>query len=373
MTEKSLFNDDWLKLQRDYWDNLTSMSRRVMGLDVDQGGAQHNPQTNPQTNPWQAAMDQWWRAVSPAAGDPAKLFMDRLLDQGKAFFRVTEQLMQTMTGAGAGGGTSAWDAWNKALGDMQRSFSTTIGADQGQPSQGLLGFWEMPLDNWQRMMSSLSPMMPGDVLRNMPHDQLRGVDRLLSAPGLGYTREEQGRYQELMRCALDYQRALQDYAGFFSQLGVKSVGRMQNFLKAQVDAGKTIDSARELYDHWVSCCEEVYGEEVRSDEYARINAALVNTLLHLKRRMVAMVDENLGALNMPTRRELRTLQARLQENRRESRALRHELEQIKRNMGMAPAKAMLSAAARQNDDAPPIAIKAAKPAATRRKTTGSPE
>ena len=38
----------------------------------------------------------------------------------------------------------------------------------------------------------------------------------------------------------------------------------------------------------------------------------------LKQRMAIMVDEALGAMNMPTRSELRTLQDRLQETRREN-------------------------------------------------------
>ena len=41
------------------------------------------------------------------------------------------------------------------------------------------------------------------------------------------------------------------------------------------------------------------------------------------------MDESLGGLNMPTRRELRTLQDRLQESRREFKALRTEMELLK--------------------------------------------
>ena len=64
-------------------------------------------------------------------------------------------------------------------------------------------------------------------------------------------------------------------------------------------------------------------------EYARINGQLVNTSMGVKHHMGTMVDEKLGSLNMPTRRELRTLQTRMQENRRENRRLRAELELLK--------------------------------------------
>lgn len=324
MTDKNLFNEDWLKLQRDYWESLTNMGRKALGMEGSQGNA------------WQAALDQWWRTLSPGASDPARQFMDRLIDQGKTFFRFGEQFAR-----GGDGGGNAWDIWNRTLGDMQRAFAGGSSGGAGDPGDALrkmMGFWEMPLDNWQRMMSSLSPMMPGDWLRNMPHDAMREpMDRLLSAPGLGYTREEQGQYQDLMRRAMDYQRALQEYSGFFSQLGGKSVARMQSFIKSQADAGKTIDSARALYDSWVACCEDVYAEEVRSPEYSRINGQLVNSLMALKARMAVMVDENLGAMNMPTRTELRTLQDRLQETRRENRKLRHEMDMIQRRLAALPA------------------------------------
>ncbi len=42
-----------------------------------------------------------------------------------------------------------------------------------------------------------------------------------------------------------------------------------------------------------------------------------------------MVDKIIGALNMPTRRELLTLQERMQETRRENRRLRNDVDILK--------------------------------------------
>jgi len=187
----------------------------------------------------------------------------------------------------------------------------------------------MPFDNWQRMVSSLS-LVPGDLLRNMPHGGSQaGLERVLSAPGLGYTREEQGQHKKMLRLMVEYQRALQEYMQFFSNIGVLSVERMRQFVEEMAKEGKTIDSARSLYDNWVTCCEGVYGEQVMTPEYAEIHGRLVNTLMGVKQQMGAMVDENLGALNMPTRKEVRILQGRMQENRREIKALRAELAALK--------------------------------------------
>jgi class III poly(R)-hydroxyalkanoic acid synthase PhaE subunit len=214
------------------------------------------------------------------------------------------------------------------------------------------------------MVSSLS-LTPGDVLRNMPHDQVKdSLNRFLSAPGLGYAREEQGQYQDLLRRLMAYQRALQRYMQFFSGLGMKSVDHMRRALEGLQADGKAVDSVRGLYDLWVSCCEEVYAEEVRTADYAMIHGELVNALMALKRRMSVMVDESLGAMNMPTRSELRTLQDRLQETRRENKALRLELETLKtRVTALAPAPrppvADAAAPARPAPETPPVRRKTA--------------
>jgi class III poly(R)-hydroxyalkanoic acid synthase PhaE subunit len=271
MSNETFFNDDWLDLQRKYWDSWTEMSRKAMGT---QGGM------GELTNPWESA-----------------------------------------------------------------------------------------LDNWQRMMSSMSPM-PGDALRNMPHDHVKdNLNRVLSAPGLGYTREEQGQYQELMRASMDYQKALQEYNGFYAQLGVKSVQRMGGYIQEVIDSGKSIDSARALYDHWVMSCESVYAEEVATPEYAQIHGHLVNAQMALKKRMAVLVDENLGAMNMPSRSELRTLQDRLQETRRENKKLSHSLHALERQVAALAGTPLAAPATAIKSVAPAAKTPVRKKAATKSTST----
>ncbi|MEA3639305.1 MAG: class III poly(R)-hydroxyalkanoic acid synthase subunit PhaE [Lamprobacter sp.] len=338
MTQNAFFDDSWLKLQRDYWDGLAKMGRQAMGVESS------SPASNSASAPWLAAMEQWRKALAPAASDPARDFMQRLMDQGQAYFSLAEQFTKGLsdTGLGQGGDSSrAWDWLNQTIEQMQKGFSG-LGADQDESLRRMLGFWEMPLDNWQRMMSSLSPMMPGDLLRNMPHGMMRGpmqegLEKMLSAPGLGYSREEQAQYQDLMRAGIDYQRAFQDYSSFFNQLGIKALYRLRDLLQQKSEAGETIDSARGLYDTWVGCCEAVYADEVITPDYSRVHGRLINAQMALKQRLSVMVDESLGAMNMPTRGELRTLQDRLQETRRENKQLRQQLDQIQRRLATLPA------------------------------------
>ncbi len=309
--------DDWLSLQQKYWEHWTDLSRKAIGAQI------------PQTNPWEGAIDHWWKAYSPAAPDITRTFMERMMEQGKMFFRMAETFTRPVSQLG-GEATDAWSAMNNALNEIQKAFSG--GQDQGDHAlHKMMAFWELPYDNWQRMASSLSPI-PGDLLRNMPHAAGNTVDKVLSAPGLGYTREEQSQYQDLIRRGMAYQKALQDYMSLFSGMGVKSVSRMRETLEQMQASGKVIDTARGLYDHWVSCCEDVYAKEVQSPAYARIHGELVNAQMALKQRMSIMVDETLGGMNMPTRGELRTLQDRVQQSRRENKTLRKELRALQQRV-----------------------------------------
>jgi class III poly(R)-hydroxyalkanoic acid synthase PhaE subunit len=296
-------------------------------------------------------MDHWWKALAPAAGsDMARSFMEKMVDQGKFFFQMAEEVAAKL--AGAGGQTDWSAALDSATAPLKDAFAR-LGT--GDPSvHKMFAFWELPFDNWQRMASSLSPV-PGDVLRNMPTEGMRSkLDRVLGAPGLGYTREEQGQYQELTRAVLDYQETFAEYLGFFSKMGVGSVERLQWLVKEAEQKNKTIGSARQLYDMWVQCCEAEYADRVMTDEYTELHGRLVNALMRVKQRMSVIVDEYLGAMNMPTRRELRTLQDRVQEARRETKRLRSELDALKKQLAGTAA-------------APAAAASPAKPAAPRKK------
>jgi class III poly(R)-hydroxyalkanoic acid synthase PhaE subunit len=348
-------SDDWLSLQQKYWEQWTDLSRKAMGADL------------PQTSPWENALTHWWKAMAPAAPEMSRDFMERMMEQGKMFFRMADSFTRNLPKPGEMG-EDALHSVSTALDEMQKAFTGSLGEGDGAMNK-MMAFWELPYDNWQRMASSLSPM-PGDLLRNMPHDQVKeSLNRILSAPGLGYAREEQSQYQDLIRRTMDYQRTLQEYLSFFSHLGVKATERMRDTLMGMRESDQTIDSARTLYDTWVGCCEQVYADEVSTAEYARIHGELVNAQMAFKQRLSVIVDEALGALNMPTRSELRTLQDRVQETRRENKALRRELDELKKRLsGGASAPAPAGALARPAAAAEAPAT-AAKKAAPRRKTT----
>lgn len=322
---------DWTAFQQRYWDSLRALSPGGGGTSTPSAGFDFA------TNPWAGALDAWWKAAAPAAPSPQQEFFTRLMDQGKSYFALAEQFANAFQGAGQAATT--WSEVTEDLLNRMKSDLTKMNADSWDTTRRYLGFWELPLDTWQHMFSSLS-LLPGDALQGLniaKGDRVPGsmpgqLDQFLSVPGVGHTRERQEQYQELTRLWTDYMSALQEYMGTFQEIGIKSVETLQERFKELEDEDQGPDSLRAVYDLWVDCCEEAYGDYVATDRYVRIHGNMVNALMALKKHGRMLTDEYLSAFNMPTRMELETIHQRLQQLRRENRALRSELDGVKERL-----------------------------------------
>lgn len=328
MSDRGFWDDNLQSLQQSYWENWSRLNRKASGVEF-----------LSDKNPWEMAQEHWWQAVSPAASDTTKVFMGRMMEQGKQFFRLAGLFAESSQQ-----GRKAPD-WNQVLDAISASLKSGSGAGlESEQLQRMMGFWELPLDSWQRTASLLS-ILPGDLFSSVSRDGSAAGERLFSVPGLGYSGEEQEKLLELMRLIREYQRALQAYSHFFNRIAHESIDRLREKLTQLAAEGELIDSARSLYDTWVESCEKVYGEHVASSEYAGINGRLINASMAVKHQMAKLVDEKLGTLNMPTRREIRTLQSRMQDHRRQNRRLQTELESLQEQVsGLLAAKSNIRAA-----------------------------
>jgi len=304
-------------------------------------------QPAPRKDPWSEALDQWWKAVSPAAPDPVQGFYNQLIEQGKAFIRTSESLRRNLTPQGGRTDAEGWASTiDASLGGLRDLF-TQGSKDNRDALHQMFSFWELPVDTWQRCASVLCGF-PGDALgafkpvgdlgdlgdgTEMFQEQ---VERFLSAPGLGYTREHQEQHQTFMRVLLAYQTALQEYNEQFTKIAVNSVERFRTRLTEKGSEDEAISTLRGLYDLWVDVCEEVYAEQVFTDEYTEAHGKLINSLMEVKMNGRTMVDEAVGTFGLPTRREVDSIEQRLQELYREVRSRRFASEH---HVAIAPAQA----------------------------------
>jgi class III poly(R)-hydroxyalkanoic acid synthase PhaE subunit len=266
--------------------------------------------------------------------EPAKDFFERLIGLGRAYFSLGEQF------AGASDAGTAVAQW---LDQMTKAFQSMAEpkAWSAEAPKDFAAFWQLPMDTWQRTVSSLIPV-PGDFMQAIRPEggpafteTMRShLDRFLSVPGVGYTRESQEQYQNLGRLVLEYERTTQNFNAALGRMGLESVNRFRELLTAQ---DEPVSSLRDLFNLWVDACEDVFADFSMSDEYAGLYGEMVNALMALKHGGAQLVDEALECMNMPTRREVNTLHKRLQETRRELRALRSVVERLQEPTKPAPA------------------------------------
>lgn len=326
-TTANPWNDDWMKAQRQYWDAWASLSKLQMKTPAEGGKAEGDL--------WSRALDNWWTTVASTLPEDHREVFQRCVEQSKTFFRIGQEITAFLTGLPEA--AKSGDQWKDLLRGrfeaMKQVFSTTPELDLPGTLRGLMAFCEMPLDTMRRALSGATAL-PGDFLQNLRSDvweklgeqMHERVDKFLSVPGVGYTRESQEQNQALARLLLDYQKAMQEYLSAHGRLSMDTLERLYKKVLAMSETGGAIKSLRELYDLWVDCGEEAYAEFAMSQEYTVVYGQMVNALMALKHHLRTMVDEQLGAFNMPTRREMNTVLKYQQELRRAIRGLEKQLE-----------------------------------------------
>jgi class III poly(R)-hydroxyalkanoic acid synthase PhaE subunit len=322
--------DLWLESQRRYVEAWGEMGRAAGA-----GGAAAT-----RADPWSEAMhkglDAWWQTVAVGLPAGTREAASRFLDVGKGYWRIGEafqHLVEASRGFMGGDGE-----WQKALQEGLKRFQDTVCGTEAQanPWSGLATFCGMPLDNWRRVVSSLS-VLPGDLEKALrgegpagPETLQRALDRLLATPPLGYTREWQEQVQDWAGLWLDHGQALQEYQSQLGSVTTRAVDKLGARLLERAKDGKPIETLREAYDLWVDCAEDAYAEVASSPGFISAQARLTNTLMAVKRHEQQIVAEVQSGLNMPTRREMDTSHRRVQELRREIRGLEDRLDELPR-------------------------------------------
>lgn len=316
MTDRS--SSDWLDLRRQFWEALHAH------VPKDSKGETQGGQPTGLTQAWIDVLEVWEKQVVPTVSSSAQQFLGRVMAQGKAYFGLMENVLQAYQTATATAQSTAQEHLNEALDSVKAGFTAASLRDGQASAAERMGLWALPLENWQRFVSSMS-VLPGAFLggvNTLAVTDIPGqLNQFLRAPGVGHLRERQAQLQELARRWLEYSNAAQEYQQCFNEIGAESVERLQQALSER----PSLNSLRALYDLWVDCCEAVYADHVQTDHYAEVHGRLINALMAVKQQGRIIVDELAGALNLPTRQEMETLHRRFHQLRRETKVMQAEL------------------------------------------------
>jgi class III poly(R)-hydroxyalkanoic acid synthase PhaE subunit len=296
------------------------------------------------SSPLNGLFDNWWSTLKPQPAGELGTVLQRFYDMGKGFMSLADGMFHS---SGQEQPDTAMDFWMSGMHAALQQWITQVQNNLDVATPDLPGISGTTLSTWARFADSVAPWlnMSQSYLKDVADGHLPGgVEmpgigaaqeqflRALSMPGLGYTREQQERIQELARHLLDYHEALRVYKVAFGKTALSSLEAVQKHLRELHAKGEKIESLRALYDMWVDASEEVYAEFAMSDEYQVVYADLVNALMRVRQDMNAMTEQQYRLMNIPTRSEIDTMQHRQQEMRRENRLLRHELEKLRASL-----------------------------------------
>lgn len=362
MAEKNPWLDSWMQAQQQFLDKWTEMA----------AGAAPKP-VNPATA-WAESVEKWWKQCVPSAPDLTNDLYEKLMETGKGFFTMAEGYAKS-----AHPMQHTHEHLNHWFDQMKENYrqlhegGVSMSEQARQGARDFMAFWEVPMESWHKTAHKMMPhhlewpsFAGFDPARpeGQAFDQIR---KLLAMPQVGYSRETQEQYQRLGRLMVDYQEASADYNRAFAEVAQESIEEFQKVLAGiDKEAPLEVNSLRDLYTTWINVCEDIYADFAMSDEYQAIYGRMVNAFMALKQESESIMDNQLEALNMPTRREVDAISGKLQQVKRENRKLRAELEGLKARLdGAAKPQAATRAAPKKKV----AKKKAARKAAAKKKTT----
>ena len=155
--------------------------------------------------------------------------------------------------------------------------------------------------------------------------EMRGA--LGSAP-LGLMREHQERWQAFAKAQIDLQAVMERYNTLMQKVQREGMARFEAKLRAHSEPGKQLASARALFDLWIDASEEAFAQIALGPEYRHVYGELVNAQMRLRQCGMAIVEEQLKALGLPSRTELDSNHKRTHELSREVRALKQRIAEL---------------------------------------------
>ncbi len=322
MSESNAWTDEWLKAQQKFVESWSEMTK-----------GWHKPGSDSQADMWANGLDMWRKTYPypyPTQPETGQV-ISKCMDIGKGYFSMAEQIGKQISSGGKP--DQVIHQWLEQLKASLQQQAEHWSPMQHQASSDLMSQWMGPSSSWQKMVNAMLPFqMPStDHAGWGIGEDYQQLNQLLAMPGLGFFREAQEKQQTGIKLVMDYQQANHKFNQSFLRVSIESLQLFQQKIGALNESTEASapSSLRGLYDLWVDVSETCYADYAMSDEYQTLYGDMVNRLMQMKQHISESIDETMALINLPTRKEIDTVQQRLQQTRRDNQALRRELREIR--------------------------------------------
>lgn len=187
--------------------------------------------------------------------EPGAFDVQLALRQARAYLAFGEQIRQftDRLSATVNSQTDGGEALRQHFAELKAAIARS--AEDPNVNPELARFWLLIAETWSETAASL-----GMAAEAIP-DELRQSEAWRS-----------------------YQSTQSEYLDLLEGAAREALDRMEQRLNEFADTGKTIASLRELYNLWVDCNEETYGQMLRGPAYAALSGRLINSLLRCYQR-----------------------------------------------------------------------------------------
>lgn len=163
------------------------------------------------------------------------------------------------------------------------------------------------------------------LAQGMEFDAGKAAHDALNVPGVGPMREEQERWQAIVRTRLEFDEVSLRFSRHFQELMVKTQQRFAQMLSEASASGKKLESARATFDMWVDAGENVWAQLAMSEAFQRDMGDLTNAQMRLQKAMQAQIDRFAATCGLPSRIEVDATARKVAALEREVRSLREQV------------------------------------------------
>lgn len=331
---------EWLRAWTGWTAPTGPGASATAGTDEGAGGA------GTATDPFVAWQRMARQAAENATAGSDPLVRDvtrRFLDAQQMSLRVANVMAnawRSMAGGEGGDPAAAFQAWAEQLRQAAAATPETATA----AADDAMAQWRTYLETLQRTMGPWAEAFTsaqrhfggaatgdrnelGEIMRLNWDAWERTVGRVVESPSLGFSRELDEKMIAGFETWVAHRRALGEYQMVLGHAWADAAEAVAHALLERAEAGKPIESLKDLGTLWTEVSDQVLEKAFRSEGYAKAQGLMVTAAMNQRMAERTLVETFLKMTEIASRGEL-------DEAFQEIYALRRELRELRRELGM---------------------------------------